>query len=853
MRTPSTRTFLSYFTPLCFLVLLWKPMPTLADCIRNSRIEFLANDYKKNYFIDEITKQFQNCKNSITNYANEDLDISVPIVLLQFTSIFPNSLNVYPIEVTRVAFSSPENFENFKRNSSQISQNYVQILKKINVHPQTCKLNIALFPPSPYRDGRLYRGNFLKEPSWLLFEFNEYQAGTWQIDTTPIFKIAIIRNQPKLSTIVHAWSSSVRINTYLALLHKYMLVLTTCLFRNTFEEHVVQFEERVINAYFHCPFCGTCDPLVSIYSETTDLAGIFNFGHALETALSLADNGGAQLWDYSSHTYLNYLMRVAIQTIGLKNSRDSLIKGFKFEMDKLYRFTLGRELDSHLIVGIVGNGSIMVHENVLNAHRHRVFADPTCGFQKVMHPYDIPKIIVQPSNNLMAYQSMDLITSFEAYKFVTCHREVTSFFSPLLETVTPFDLGTLLSILASLVVCCVIAHYGGYFSKYFGNQVAKISKVQKSALSFRIVCGLLDQSNNYLASLPSNSIIEFIALFSIPICFQIISNEYKGDNIYRLTRSPPLIPFDTFDALVQHNFTLYSGPVKLGRYFWMTYFDVISVTPKKLMAAFGSNHVKLRDTAEQTVFSSLLKDIYISGGDQIFKYSTSEFYASLPKLVKRYLNQTALFLNWGQVSEAEKGFIERESVELLYVHHMFQCNKSAVIVNAQMALLIFSNMSQYSLPVYLGSEVFPSYDGYFLSGSVPSKAFKRIKGLATSGIYQNWKKFVSDLIIRTGWKYQLDNNIAGKNQHKSMSVLVVFIPIFSSVAAAIMFLVELKMHAFRTNTCYKAFQKLSRIVFLRNTYRISCTVWFLKTLKAHLCKYISPVVYLRKYLKILCQ
>ncbi len=37
-----------------------------------------------------------------------------------------------------------------------------------------------------------------------------------------------------------------------------------------------------------------------------------------------------------------------------------------------------------------------------------------------------------------------------------------------------------------------------------------------------------------------------------------MSNEYKGDNITNLTVEPSLVPFDTFDSLVENKFDIIS-------------------------------------------------------------------------------------------------------------------------------------------------------------------------------------------------------------------------------------------------------------------------------------------------------
>lgn len=74
---------------------------------------------------------------------------------------------------------------------------------------------------------------------------------------------------------------------------------------------------------------------------------------------------------------------------------------------------------------------------------------------------------------------------------------------------------------------------------------------------FELFASSLDQSSHlFQIVIPRKKPALFIAFAFIPIAFLTLGNEYKGDNITRLTLDASLIEFDTFDSLVIKKFKI---------------------------------------------------------------------------------------------------------------------------------------------------------------------------------------------------------------------------------------------------------------------------------------------------------
>lgn len=88
------------------------------------------------------------------------------------------------------------------------------------------------------------------------------------------------------------------------------------------------------------------------------------------------------------------------------------------------------------------------------------------------------------------------------------------------------------------------------------------SKLKKS-FSFGNTCfelfkSLLEHSSSVFDNrLLRTSNAFYITFAYIPLAFLTLGNEYKGDNITRLTLPTLLVSFDTYDTSVENNFQIF--------------------------------------------------------------------------------------------------------------------------------------------------------------------------------------------------------------------------------------------------------------------------------------------------------
>ncbi len=147
---------------------------------------------------------------------------------------------------------------------------------------------------------------------------------------------------------------------------------------------------------------------------------------------------------------------------------------------------------------------------------------------------------------IASYQEIGLVFHQKQMRFVSCHKEQALWIRQFKELFIAFDKLTWTMILVSFALIAYIQSLA-----YAQFRVYCLRAVAGTCFSF--TTSLMEQSNRIFQKPKSKCLV-----CTLPLVFLILSNAYKGDNITRLTLEPSLIPFDTFDSLVQNNFTIYS-------------------------------------------------------------------------------------------------------------------------------------------------------------------------------------------------------------------------------------------------------------------------------------------------------
>lgn len=191
-----------------------------------------------------------------------------------------------------------------------------------------------------------------------------------------------------------------------------------------------------------------------------------------------------------------------------------------------------------------------------NNHEFRTGAHKSgCG-SKSFHFNHIPEL----SRTTFSTQANFRLTALNFFtdrtRFISCHKLDKSQFLPLIEIVTAVDVFTWMLVLILSISTLLVLNLGYSLS-------LSVKKPKTMDFVFEIYSTLLDQGSSCLFQGGSKySLFQFFILFPIPLSFLVLSNEYKGDNIQRLTVSPSKIPFDTLEDLILHKFTLRTEPIK---------------------------------------------------------------------------------------------------------------------------------------------------------------------------------------------------------------------------------------------------------------------------------------------------
>lgn len=189
-----------------------------------------------------------------------------------------------------------------------------------------------------------------------------------------------------------------------------------------------------------------------------------------------------------------------------------------------------------------------------------------------------------------------------------------------------------------------------------------------------------------------------VAFFLFPLGLIVLGNFYKGVNISRLTLGPTLIPFDTIDSLVQHNFTIMSRRLPSSKY-------LVNMIKK----------YTVNEEFEQTRHENfpVLSEF---GREILYRWPTGKW-----KNMKRskLLVHSQMFPDWLDKNKSPYALWDAGSINQ---ECMMYCNKLAVVLPEVDAIGVHTILKTVSLPVYFGKDVLSkNLNGYRLFGTFSSK------------------------------------------------------------------------------------------------------------------------------------
>ncbi len=126
-----------------------------------------------------------------------------------------------------------------------------------------------------------------------------------------------------------------------------------------------------------------------------------------------------------------------------------------------------------------------------------------------------------------------------------------------------------------------------------------------------------------------------------------------------------------------------------------------------------------------------------------------------------YLTHSRMLAEW-KLSNGGRGF--DESLEQVINMHMGKCSKTAVILNENMALQLFTTLKNEKKPVFYGKDaIIDTFKGYTYKGYFPYHVLRRIRFSFHSGIIEWWTNYLK-------WFLVLKTQIGHASSHAKIDI-----------------------------------------------------------------------------------
>lgn len=714
---------------------------------------------------------FENCAILTINFRGLNLNLLMlrhPIFLYHYFSPPTNYIRIYPIEMLKSNQSTLRKFYRTGRLMKYVSFLYSNKYRLANSR-SLCEIELYIHPPSKTEKISLY-GIFNGETTLLNMNWvycNEiYDLIPTTLNTIPTYSV-LVYNYSKATpgicndSTCRAWISAVRRDVQHSL-HFQQL-------------HIWETSSGSVKSYMHCKYCDPCNPeiFISIYNTEKYNGEPWRASHIIYYTFKKMRTRNM----FESRTNIvNYLRKLPVYGV---------------EVAKLY--------DTHIISTIFGpNISNKFSHNFPSyesARKRQALYFSECGNVPVSYSANLlPGLERWPETNLAAYPHHSLGLSENTLKFVACHKELKPWIIQLQELVSPFGLSTWLLLLISLLVC-------SKFLVLKKNDVKSIAKTNYMDILFQMLVSLTDQSTACFQSDRSRKKVSvYFAIGALPLAIVVLNNHYKGDNIERLTVVQTM-PFDVFDKVANTNFKVYTLPYHLSDYD----FEILKDATK-----ISNEYVKENGHEAYPIISQLLRD------------STKHFYHTrrlheyakgvISERLWYYLNNTELFPQW---RKASKWF---NHTQALVIPHLRTCNKSAVILEENIARIAYSYIRIQTSNVYYGKDtIFENINGYKTFGQLTEKVIKRMRALPQMGIQLWWKQYWEFFLAQVSHSRKnmfskddetLENMDQNSNVENGSIYALCAIPSIGFVLSLLIFITT----EFRFNENFKTFKNLCNII-----------------------------------------
>ncbi|CAL8141107.1 unnamed protein product [Orchesella dallaii] len=658
--------------------------------------------------------------------------------------------------------------------------------------PWRCESHWYIFPPNSNEDPLFYELSAQEKPpirlvipasykkfwSHALSRINNEsdQDTRWNflLKTRPIYDVIITHLSSEDINTIKAWSISLNV-PYNSLFYQYTTTareeLTFSLEKSLVRNNQFELKETILFCR-HCKQFRTFQPVrIGTQFSETNLSYIFaNLNSNIDNSHWNGIFAGE--WDEAIFTDSNKeLLHTSSYNLLLMYGKDRKSKWIELEKVR-YRFELRL-----IIQAIVRNGSFQTSHwwDYDQRRSHDVNEIP------VELRYVAPCLAISEAGKEEAFR-------FRVHpmklKFVSCG---TAGHSGLAfdQLSSIFDAYIWMGIMFTTIIITWTCLY----FRWFHHENLQLLKWKVLIAGFlleylEVSSVLLDQG----LALPKN-FLDFkkfrLAFAPFLLMAVILSSAYKHDNITKLTLPRDPIPFDTFDALTNYSFKIYTRINMIGgfqRYPLPTFiFDFLYRILKNSLVARSEQHQALFTPSELYLFSK---------GDYSHSLMFDDTSIILSNRTRHVLNHTKLHPDY--ISMAFNG--TPTSLDVLR-----NCNQTALFlpdVEAHEAYYDLRNLPESRGKTYLSKESMFEVDSVIAFGrAVSPKVIDRMKGLEISGIYGWWTDFIVHYMTQVrGGRDQLTSNKQGQSVKSNLNgnISVVFVVlVVGLVASSFVFMGEI--------------------------------------------------------------
>lgn len=738
-----------------------------------------------------IVNAFSSCITHVINFPGYNLNYSIlnaPILLLRyfsypygriiFPSEFPSYYEMHKLQKQRRYKKANAMFKNLPtyKDGLQFVRQYFTESFQLSSKNLNCEANIYLHPPTQRSNPHLYdKSSFwesvIKHPFWVGI-IEDFDIHKWKKDyLNNIPRYSILVCDYKTDLICHQTKSR---NKWISSVISYSIFVRL-------PEIVLIWDTNSAKLQLLCPFCNPCNSFATISLSPQ------NINPFTKTFRTIIDKANKLL--PSPHSVLIVPQGDAS---GYRNPNWHKETAQKSVLEHISTFRLNEDEDNALLFIADIHLISLQFPKTTNAtysfsygpyyNQWKNIIDEACSSTKRInsHPKFRPMVTRHANIHASFFHDVGLIFVKEQLLFVSCHKEQKPWTHQLLELLNAFDVQTW-----SLILL------GCFGVSYIIQSISPVNgKVNEQNLFWEVFVPMfmimLDQSCSVLQRLNIRKRFAlYCSTFFVPFVWLFLSTVYKGENITNLTADPPLKPFDTFESLKQNGFQTYLRRFNLNDSKHAPFVNIKESI--KLADEYGyvKGHEQFPVVSHLWfgIISQLRRD---TRSERSFNYLKDE----ISNQTWEYINNSVMLPNHGQPFE--------ENVQTILDLHMDKCNKSAMILQGDGALQLYSILKAKNKPAYFGKDVISELlEGYTYEGYFTENIILNGKYLFQAGILKWWREYLEfALVLKTNTQVNAaalseeskTNTVENENGNAAIAVLVL-IPGVGLLISLVAFLV----------------------------------------------------------------